>query len=198
MKKYLTVVRALLTHFKKVELLQIPREENIDVDRLARLASSGVEIDGFLEVQGRPSTEEVTVNAIMENTSWMSPKIHYFKEGKLPTDKTKAHKLRIRASHFQLLGGILYKMGFSRPHLRYLSPKEANYDIREVHEGVCGNHSGARALAHKLTRVGYYWPSLLHDATQYVKTCDKCQRFANVPRVPPKEITPITSPWPFA
>uniref|UniRef100_A0A2N9H5S1 Integrase catalytic domain-containing protein n=1 Tax=Fagus sylvatica TaxID=28930 RepID=A0A2N9H5S1_FAGSY len=41
-------------------------------------------------------------------------------------------------------------------------------------------------------------PSLLHDATQYVKTCDKCQRFANVPRVPPEEITPITSPWPFA
>ena len=89
-------------------------------------------------------------------------------------------------------------MGFSRPHLRCLLPKEANYVIREVHEGVCGNHSGARSLAHKLTRAGYYWPSLLHDATQYVKTCDKCQRFANVPRIPPEEITPITSPWPFA
>ena len=89
-------------------------------------------------------------------------------------------------------------MGFSRPHLRCLSPEEANYVIREVHEGVCGNHSGARSLAHKLTRACYYWPSLLHDATQYVKTCDKCQRFANVPRVPPEEITPIISPWPFA
>ena len=72
MKKYLTVVRALLTHFKKVELLQIPREENIDVDRLARLASSGVEIDGFLEIQGRPSMEEGIVNSITDNTTWMS------------------------------------------------------------------------------------------------------------------------------
>uniref|UniRef100_A0A2N9FNY5 Integrase catalytic domain-containing protein n=1 Tax=Fagus sylvatica TaxID=28930 RepID=A0A2N9FNY5_FAGSY len=89
-------------------------------------------------------------------------------------------------------------MGFSRPHLRCLSPEEADYVIREVHEGVCGNHSGARSLAHKLTRAGYYWPSLLHDATQYVKACDKCQRFANIPRVPLEEITPITSPWPFA
>uniref|UniRef100_A0A2N9FJJ2 Uncharacterized protein n=1 Tax=Fagus sylvatica TaxID=28930 RepID=A0A2N9FJJ2_FAGSY len=117
---------------------------------------------------------------------------------KLPTDKMEARKLRIRASHFQLLDGILYKMGFSRPHLRCLSPEEANYVIREVHEGICGNHSGARALAHKLTRAGYYWPSLLHDATQYVKTCDKCQRFANITRAPPEEITPMTSPWPFA
>ena len=89
-------------------------------------------------------------------------------------------------------------MGFSRPHLRCLSPEEANYVIREVHDGIYGNHSVARSLAHKLTRAGYYWPSLLHDATQYVKTCDKCQRFTNVPRVPPEESTPITSPWPFA
>uniref|UniRef100_A0A2N9HB70 RNase H type-1 domain-containing protein n=1 Tax=Fagus sylvatica TaxID=28930 RepID=A0A2N9HB70_FAGSY len=198
MKKYLTVVKNLLTHFRKVELLQIPREENEAADRLARLASSGVEIDGFIEIQGRPSTEEAIVNSITINTTWMLPIIRYLKEGTLPADKTEAHKLQIRASRFQLLGGILYKMGFSRPHLRCLSPEEANYVIREVHEGVCGNHSGARSLAHKLTRAGYYWPSLLHDATQYVKACDKCQRFANVPRVPPEEITPITLPWPFA
>uniref|UniRef100_A0A2N9FP12 Uncharacterized protein n=1 Tax=Fagus sylvatica TaxID=28930 RepID=A0A2N9FP12_FAGSY len=166
MKKYLMVVKNLLTHFKKVELLQIPREENEAADRLARLASSGVEIDGFIEIQGRPSTEEEIVNSITVNTTLMLPIIHYLKEGTLPVDRTEAHKLRIRYSRFQLLGGILYKMG-------------------------------ARSLAHKLTRAGYYWPSLLHDATQYVKTCDKCQRFANVPRVPPEEITPITSPWPF-
>ena len=197
-KKYLKVVQTLLSHFEKVELLQIPRKENVDTDRLARLASSGVEIEGFLEVQGKPSTEEGTMNSITDNISWMLPIIRYFKEGKLPTDKTEARKLRIRASHLQLLEGTLYKMGFSRPHLRCLSLEEANYVIREVHEGVCGNHSRAKALVHKLTRAGYYWLSLLHDTTQYVKTCDKCQRFTNVPRVPPEESTPITSPWPFA
>jgi ribonuclease HI len=62
MKRYLTVVKNLLTQFKKVELLQIPREENEAADRLARLASSGAEIDGFVEIQGRPSTEEETIN----------------------------------------------------------------------------------------------------------------------------------------
>uniref|UniRef100_A0A2N9EDC4 Integrase catalytic domain-containing protein n=1 Tax=Fagus sylvatica TaxID=28930 RepID=A0A2N9EDC4_FAGSY len=141
MRKYLTVVQTLLPHFKNVEFIQIPREENVDADRLARLASSGEEFDGFLEIQGRPSTEEETVNSIKDNVSWMPPIIRYLKEGKLPTDRMEARKLRIRASHFQLLGGTLYKMGFSRPHLRCLSPEEANYVIREVHEGICGNHS---------------------------------------------------------
>uniref|UniRef100_A0A2N9F216 Uncharacterized protein n=1 Tax=Fagus sylvatica TaxID=28930 RepID=A0A2N9F216_FAGSY len=178
MKKYLTVVQTLLPHFEKVEFVQIPREENVDADRLENWHHQEKSSTASSKYKERPSTEEET-------------------EGKLPTDKMEARKLRIRASHFQLLDDILYKMGFSRPHLRCLSPEEANYVIREVHEGICGNHSGARALAHKLTRAGYYWPSLLHDATQYVKTCDKCQRFANITRAPPEEITPMTSPWPF-
>ena len=32
----------------------------------------------------------------------------------------------------------------------------------------------------------------------YVKKCDKCQRFADIPRAPPVELTIMTSPWPFA
>ena len=32
MKKYLTFVQTLLSHFKKVEFLRIPREENVDAD----------------------------------------------------------------------------------------------------------------------------------------------------------------------
>uniref|UniRef100_A0A2N9EHL8 RNase H type-1 domain-containing protein n=1 Tax=Fagus sylvatica TaxID=28930 RepID=A0A2N9EHL8_FAGSY len=39
MKKYLKVVQTLLPHFENVELLQIPREENVDADQLAKLAS---------------------------------------------------------------------------------------------------------------------------------------------------------------
>jgi ribonuclease HI len=50
MKRYLTVVQTLLPHFEKVEFVQIPKEENVDADRLARLASSGEEFDGFLEI----------------------------------------------------------------------------------------------------------------------------------------------------
>ena len=44
--------------------------------------------------------------------------------------------------------------------------------MREVHEGIYGNHSGLRSLVHKLVRVGYYWPTMQKDAKAYVKTYD--------------------------
>ena len=118
--------------------------------------------------------------------------------GTLPDGKDAARKLKVRASRFMLIRDVLYKRGFSRPYLRCLSHNEADYVMREVHEGICENHSGARSLVHKLIRAGYYWPTMLKDAQAYVKTCDKCQRFSNLIRQPSEELTPMTAPWPFA
>ena len=70
--------------------------------------------------------------------------------------------------------------------------------MREVHKGICENHSGARSLVHKLIRAGYYWPTMQKDTETYVKACDKCQRFGNVIRQPSKELTPITAQSSFA
>jgi len=81
-----------------------------------------------------------------------------------------------------LIVDVLYKRGFSRPYLRCLVFDEVNYVIRKVYEGVCGNHSGAQSLVHKLIRVGYYWPTMQKDAQSYVKACDKCQCYSNVVR----------------
>ena len=81
--------------------------------------------------------------------------------------------------------------------MRCFIPKEAKYVMREVHEGICEHHLGARSLVHKLIRVGYYWPTIQRDAEAYVKTYDKCQRFSNTIRQPSEELTPMTTPWPF-
>uniref|UniRef100_A0A2N9G201 Integrase catalytic domain-containing protein n=1 Tax=Fagus sylvatica TaxID=28930 RepID=A0A2N9G201_FAGSY len=115
----------------------------------------------------------------------------------LPDDRHEARRLKVRASRFLMLQGTLYKRGFSLPYLRCLAPDEANYVMREIHEGVCGDHSGARALQRKIVRAGYYWPSMKADTYQFVQRCDKCQRFANLLHSPPMELVPMTAPWPF-
>ena len=81
----------------------------------------------------------------------------------LPNGKEAARKLKVQAARFVLIKDILYKRGFSRLYLRCLGPEEADYVMREVHEGIYGNHSGARSLVHKLIRVGYYWPTMQKD-----------------------------------
>ena len=74
----------------------------------------------------------------------MTPIISYLKDGQLPEEKDEAWKLRVRSARYVLMDKVLYKRGFSQPYLRCLVPDEANYVLREVHEGVCGNHSRAR------------------------------------------------------
>ena len=104
----------------------------------------------------------------------MTPITSYLKDGVLPNGKEAAKKLKVQATRFVLIKDVLYKKGFSRLYLRCLIPEEANYVMREVHERVCGNHSGSRSLVHKLIQVGYYWLTMQKDAIAYVKTCGKC------------------------
>ncbi|RDY09806.1 hypothetical protein CR513_05776, partial [Mucuna pruriens] len=41
--------------------------------------------------------------------------------------------------------------------------------IKEVHEGACGSHIGGRALANKIARAGFYWPTIKKDSLAFVK-----------------------------
>ena len=124
--------------------------------------------------------------------------ISYLKNGTLLDEKDAVRKLKVQASRFILIKDVLYKRGFSRPYLRCLVPEEAEYVMREIHKGICGNYSGARSLVHKLIKAGYYWPTMQKDVDAYVKTYDKCQRFSNTIRQSSEELTPMTTPRPFS
>ena len=112
----------------------------------------------------------------------MTPIISYLKDGRLPEEKDEVRELRVRSARYVLMDEVLYRRGFSQPYLTCLAPNKVNYVLREVHEGACGNHSRARSLVHKVIRVGYYWPNMQVDAKAYVKVCDQCHWFSNVPR----------------
>ena len=132
-------------------------------------------MDEFDEVQYVRSIDLLEVQQIEDRKNWMTPIISYLKEGKLPEWKDEARKLRVRTARYLLIDEVLYKRGFSQPYLRCLTSDEVNYVLREIHEGACGNHSGARSFIHKVVRAGYYWPTVKADAKDYVKVCDQCQ-----------------------
>ena len=77
-------------------------------------------------------------------------------DGTLPRDLKEASKLRARSARFIVHRGTLYKRDFSIPILKCVGKEDANYILREVHEGICCNHIGARTLAGKTLRQGYY------------------------------------------
>jgi hypothetical protein len=104
----------------------------------------------------------------------------------------------MHSARYTIIGEQLYRRGYTEPLLKCLRNSEAKYVLIEIHERVCGNHSGSRMLAHKAMRAGYYWPTMNKDSIEMVRKCDKCQRFAQVMKSPPEKLSPITSPWPFA
>ncbi|RDX61813.1 Tf2-8, partial [Mucuna pruriens] len=128
---------------------------------------------------------------------WMDPMVEYLKDGKLPANSVKSSKIRKEASKYMLIEQRLYRRGFSSPLLKCVDSEEAEYIIKEVHEGVCGTHIRGRALAGKIARAGYYWPTLKTDCLDYVRRCDTCQRFADSHQASAEQMYIVTSPWPF-
>ena len=118
----------------------------------------------------------------------MDPIWDYLVDGTLLSDPKEASKLKTRLARFTIHRGTLYKRGFSTPIPKCVGKEDANYVLIEVHEGICGNHIGARTLA-----ANY----VLKDATKLVKKCKICQEHAQISHLPSKPLTSIISPRPF-
>ena len=199
---YLQKVRELLKKFMLVQVKYVPRAENSRADALANLATALQEdLSGSTPVEylAEPSIDicDLMVAEVGSEPSLMEPIWDYIIDGSLPDDPKEAAKIRTRAARFTNHKGSLYKRGFFTPMLKCITGKDIEYVLREVHEGICGNHIGARALAGKVLRQGYYWPTILRDATDLVKKCKIFQEHAKISRLPSEPLTSITSPWPF-
>ena len=184
MKRYLDQVRKRVDDLK-AKIIQIPREENEQAERLAKATSAEHIItpgNVLSFVRLSPLIDFDDIQKIGYESNWITPLVSYLKNRVLPDRKEAARKLKVQVARFVLIKDVLYKRGFSHPYLRCLGTEEVDYVMREVHKGICGNHSGSRSLVHKLMRAGYYWPTMQKDAEAYVKICDKWQRFNNIIR----------------
>ncbi|RDX62942.1 hypothetical protein CR513_58674, partial [Mucuna pruriens] len=69
--------------------------------------------------------------------------------------------------------------------------------FRWIYERACGSHIGGRALASKIIRAGFDWPTIKKDSLTFVKKFDKCQCYADRHLAPPESLHSVISPWPF-
>ena len=196
---YLKKVRELLKKFVLVQVRHIPRAENSRAYTLAKLETvSQEDLSRLTPVKylAEPSIdlygEEVA--PIESEPRWMDPIWDYLIDGHLPDDPKEAFKIRAMSARFTNHRGSLYKRGFFTPILKCIAGKDADYVLSEVHEGICGNHIGARTLVGKVLRQGYYWPTMLKDATDLVRKCKICQEHAKISHLPSDPLMSVTSP----
>ncbi|GJU77277.1 reverse transcriptase domain-containing protein [Tanacetum coccineum] len=202
MVQYLNKVKALAKSFKEFSIKQIPRSENKKADALSKIASTS-----FAHLSKQVLVEELKEKSINEKeildiveeegNTWMTPICDYLAKEILPEGKKEARAVRRKAARYTMINGTLYKKSFLGPWLRCVGPLQANYVLREIHEGSCSMHSGPRSVVAKVIRTGYYWPTMHLDAQNLIRACSDCQIHHPVPRNPQQNLIPITSPWPF-
>ncbi|GJS20291.1 reverse transcriptase domain-containing protein [Tanacetum coccineum] len=202
MIRYLEKVKALTGGFKAFTIKQIPRSENKKADALSKIASTSfahLSKQVLVEELKEKSISEVEVLTVVEEErdTWMTPIYKYLAKETLPADMKKARPIRRKSWRFAVINGILYKKSFLGLWLRCVGLLQANYVLREIHEGSCSMHAGTRSVVAKALRIGYYWPTMHRDARALIRACQDCQVHKPNPRNPQQKLTPITSPWPF-
>ncbi|GJR88288.1 reverse transcriptase domain-containing protein [Tanacetum coccineum] len=149
MVQYLNKVKALAKNFKEFSIKQIPRSENKKADALSKIASTS-----FAHLSKHVLVEELKEKSINEKeildvveeegNTWMTPICEYLAKETLSEDKKIARAVRRKAARYTMINGTLYKKSFLGPWLWCVGPLQANYILREIHEGSCSMHSGPR------------------------------------------------------
>nr|GEX29009.1 reverse transcriptase domain-containing protein [Tanacetum cinerariifolium] len=202
MIKYLDITKGLVSGFKTFSISQVPRSRNKKADALSKIASTSfahLSNQVLVEVLETKSIigKEVTAVIEEEGPTWMTKLVNYLKEGILPGDENEARKLRLKARQYEFIEGILYKRPFLTPWLRCVGPLQAEYVMKEMHEGSCSMHAGPRPVVAKAIRLGYFWPTMHKDAHDMIRKCSDCQIHRPVTRHPQQPLTSITASWPF-
>ncbi|GKB72503.1 reverse transcriptase domain-containing protein, partial [Tanacetum coccineum] len=140
----------------------------------------------FLAKRSIDNKEVLQVKA-KEGESWMTPIHEYLLSRLLSEDPRESKKIRIKAPQYKLIKGSLYKKSFFTPWLCCIAPPQVNNIIKEIHEGSCGFNAEPRSMVVKITKQGYYWPSMHRDVVKDNRSSTK----ENAKRKKSKEVASI-------
>ena len=73
MKKYLSRVKQLVKKFKEASFVQLPREENMEANVLAKATSIGRAMDEYDKVQYMLSVDLPEVQEVVREENWITP-----------------------------------------------------------------------------------------------------------------------------
>nr|GEU64160.1 hypothetical protein [Tanacetum cinerariifolium] len=108
-----------------------------------------------------------------DEESWMTPIHEYLLSSLLPKVPKESKKIRIKEPQYKLIRGSLYKKSFYTPWLCCLAPPKTDDVIKEIHEGSCGFNTEPLSMVVRITKQGYYWPSMHRDVARIIQNYEK-------------------------
>lgn len=152
----------------------------------------------WVEYLDIPAYERVKIMDIDgEKRDWVDEMKDFIEHDTLPSDFEQPQLCKKRSPRYTVDAGTLYRRSFNQPLLRCVPLRLVKIILDEVRKGACRGHPSAGTVADKVISNGYYWSRLRKNTTKYVRRCDKCQRFLDVPRLSSVPQTPIVTTWSF-
>jgi ribonuclease HI len=135
--KYLKKVREMKRHFKGNSVQHVPRDDNNEVDKLAKAAAKNQEMppNVFFEIIKEPSIKEARpkIVTIVETPDWRAEIMAYLRGHYESQDELEEKRLKKRASGYVVVSGELYKSGVTEPWLRCITSKKVlNFSRRPI------------------------------------------------------------------
>jgi len=155
--------------------------ENLVADHLSRLTIESKEEDmpiddSFLDEQ------LYAVNNL--DAPWYADFVNYLTCDIIPPCLTfqQRKKFLSDAKYYFWDEPLLFKLGVDGIHRRCVPQEETEQILHCCHSSAYGGHASTDKTAAKVLQAGFFWPTLFHDAREYVLRCDKCQRTGNISR----------------
>jgi hypothetical protein len=183
-------VRKLENKFSELEVHHVIWEHNIGANILSKLGSTRaqVPVGVFIQELKQPSitySPQITTDTrlqkpdrevMMLGEDWRETYIDFIRDQRLPVGMDAKSAVAARAMRrskgFVLVDNKLYQRGARSGVLMKCVTGTDGCDIlREIHEGVCGNHTASRTLVGKAYRAGFWWPTAVSDAEDLVRRC---------------------------
>jgi hypothetical protein len=168
MEAYVQEVRKLESKFFSLEVHHVPREHNVSADILSKLGSTHAQVPPgvFVQELNQPSIKsspQVTIDVgpqqpdrevMALGEDWREAFINFIRDQRLPAGvdarSTEAARVMCRSKGFVLVDNTLYRRSARSGVIMKCVTKEDGCNIlREIHEGVCGNHATSRTLVGK-------------------------------------------------
>jgi hypothetical protein len=107
----------------------------------------------------------ILVGEPMADSEWYRDIIFYLRSGQFPftMNPKERRTLKMKSSQYVMIVDILFRRNYNGILLICVDEIKVQELIEEFHEGICGGHFVPTTNAHKIIRVGFYWPSIFKD-----------------------------------
>jgi hypothetical protein len=115
---------------------------------------------------------------------WYKYLVYYLQNKRCP-DNLDTHQMRricLKSVRYTIIGEFLFRRSTDCMLFRCVNNEEEQKLLQETHGSSnsfihVGGHFYTKTTTFKITREGYYWPSIFLDSYNFSRSCDKCQKF---------------------